>query len=113
VPSPDHQSKFSWQGYAVVAAMILACVGGTEYYQYRKTGKFDLAFSILMTVFFLTYSAQGWWRMRKQIRDGTFSNDAYNADPIGYMRGPLRRTVLFVLALVAATFVVVLYRVSQ
>jgi hypothetical protein len=112
VPPPDNQPHFSWQKYAVVVVMILACVGGTEYYQYRKTGKVDLAFAILMTVFFITYSAQGWWRMRKQIRDGTFSKSAYDADPISYMRGPLRRTVLFVLALVIATFVIVLYQVA-
>jgi hypothetical protein len=110
---PDHQPKFSWRTYAVLVVAILACVVATAVYRYRSAGRFDLASSILAASFLITYSAQGWWRMRKQIRDGSFSASAYNADPIGYMRGPMRRTIWFVAVFVAVTLIVVAIRVTR
>ena len=104
---PKKRPTFSWLAFAATAGWIVgACglIGGLGYLGGEFDGLESLAFLVLPATLVL-FLAHRWRLLRRELSDGTFSDERYRADPGNYVMGPSgqrRLGILLVVALVLA-----------
>jgi hypothetical protein len=100
---PQERPKFSWWSFAAITAVMVgisALVSLRAYLRPDSGGLESLSFLVLPATV-LIFLGRRWHLLRKELEDGTFSDERYHANPGQYMMGPLRHQLLWLIAAVA------------
>ena len=94
---PMQRPTFFWTMFIAIAAVVLGIFGWVEWSSYLQAGTWDfgrLAFLAVPTTL-LVFMAHRWRLLRKELLDGTFSDERYHADPQAYLMGSWRQLLLW------------------
>ena len=87
--TPRAAPRFSWRHFAITAAGCIGILGLFEWYWYERDGAWTTPSKGVLLVLGWILCALG-YRFHQLIReqsDGTFSEERYAADPVGYING--------------------------
>jgi predicted membrane channel-forming protein YqfA (hemolysin III family) len=96
---PKRRPTFSWHMFAGIVAIVVgvcAWVGWRAYVKERSGGFESLEFLVLPATLVI-FLARRWRLLRRELADGTFSDERYHANPGEYMMGPLRERILWLI----------------
>jgi hypothetical protein len=94
---PMQRPTFSWPMFVAIAAVLLGICGWVEWRSYVQAGSWDfgrIAFLAVPTTL-LVFMAHRWRLLRKELLDGTFSDERYHVDPGAYLMGSWRQQLLW------------------
>ena len=105
------RATFSWLQYFSIAAVITGVTAWVAWDRHHS-GRWDFGSAAFLAVpgTLLIFLAYRWRSLRRELLDGTFSQDRYAADPGAYMFGPMRQVILWMaVALVSVVALVVMH----
>jgi hypothetical protein len=95
-PETTRRPTFSWLQFSLLAAVFIGAFGWIAWRDYESgTWDFGGGAFLLVPVTLLIFLAHRWRLLRKELSDGTFSDERYQASPGTYMMGPVRQQVLW------------------
>ena len=110
--SSDLERRFSWQTLARTASIVTVVLGLLEGYWYWSSGHWDSTNFVVLAVFAWIFAAYAWrWRkFRRQLKDGTFPEAQYRANPTVFLMGTRKEQRLVILIGVTITIIWAAYR---
>jgi hypothetical protein len=94
---PAERPTFSWPAFAVFAVGVVGVCAWVACSDHAKSGSWDfgrLTFLVVPATL-LVFMAYRWRLLRRELLDGTFSDERYHADPGAYLFGPWRQWLLW------------------
>ena len=109
---PRHRPSFSWAQFFFIAGSIIAVTAWVGWERYHA-GNWDFGSEAFLIVpgTLLVFLAYRWRLLRRQLLDGSFSQDRYDADPGAYMFGPSRQIALWMAVAVISVIALVVIHV--
>ena len=109
--SSDLERRFSWQTFARTALIVTVVLGLLEGYWYWSSGGWDSTNFAVLGVFAWIFAAYAWrWRrFRQQLKDGTFPEAQYRANPTVFLMGSRKEQRLVILVGIAISVIWVAY----
>jgi hypothetical protein len=104
---------FSWARFSLIAGVVIGATAWVAWGDYQS-GRWDIgrgAF-LLIPATLVIFLGHRWRLLRKELLDGTFSEERYHADPGTYMMGPLRQLIVWMLIAVAIVVAVIFLYVA-
>lgn len=96
--------KFPWSQCALLVVVVLSAGAYSTYVEFRRAGHLNLVAPVL-SLWAAAYLTYRWTRLRKELSNGTFSPEAYAANPTSYRLGTVSELrvwgVILIIALMA------------
>jgi hypothetical protein len=108
---PKQRPTFSWLQYFFIVAGITGVTAWVAWDRHHS-GRWDFGSAAFLLVpgTLLIFLAYRWRLLRKELLDGTFSEDRYASNPGAYMFGPIRQVALWMaVAFVSVIALVVIH----
>jgi hypothetical protein len=86
VSNSDTEKRFSWGTFARSLLIQLVVLGLLEWYWYKSSGGLK-SLNLVVILVFAWINAFGAWRwrqIRETLKNGTFSEDEYRANPAAF-----------------------------
>jgi uncharacterized membrane protein len=104
------EQRFSWRTFAKSLLIQVAVLGLLESYWYKSSGGWKSS-NLVVILVFAWINAFGAWRLRQirqTLKNGTFSEDEYRANPTAFYLGSpkQRRLVIAVGVIILVTWAI-------